>query len=85
VKLTVLYFAALREALKLEREQVLVPPQVRDVSDLRRWLCARGGVWAEQLGPDRVLRVAVNRGLAGADSVLTEGAEVAYFPPVTGG
>ena len=85
MKLTVLYFAALREALQLDREQVQLPPEVRDVTELRHWLCARGGVWAEQLGSDRAVRVAVNRSLAGADAALTDGAEVAYFPPVTGG
>jgi molybdopterin synthase sulfur carrier subunit len=31
------------------------------------------------------VRVAINRSLAGADAALTDGAEVAYFPPVTGG
>jgi molybdopterin converting factor small subunit len=35
MKLTILYFASLREALGLDRETVEIPSQVKTVGDLR--------------------------------------------------
>jgi len=85
MKITILYFAALREALGVERETVDLPSDVATAAALRGWLCARGGVWAEVLADGRSLRIAIDRKLAGPESALTEGIEVAVFPPVTGG
>lgn len=85
MKITILYFAALREALGTERESVDVPVEVQTASELRTWLARRGGVWSEALAPGRALRMAVNRKLADPETQLSEGAEVAVFPPVTGG
>jgi molybdopterin synthase sulfur carrier subunit len=45
----------------------------------------RGSPWADILSKDRVLRCALNQQMVSADTVLLEGAEVAFFPPVTGG
>ena len=45
----------------------------------------RGGAWAEALAEHRALRVAVDQAMAAADAPLRDGAEVAFFPPVTGG
>ncbi|MBU6189398.1 MAG: molybdopterin converting factor subunit 1 [Betaproteobacteria bacterium] len=85
MKITMLYFAALREALGTERESVDVPAEVQSAGELRAWLAHRGGVWSEALAPGRALRMAVNRKLADPETPLAEGAEVAVFPPVTGG
>lgn len=85
MKITVLYFAALREALKVDRERLDIPDSVRSAAELRQWLCDRGGAWADQLGRDKAVRVAINRSMATAESILVDGAEVAFFPPVTGG
>jgi sulfur-carrier protein len=85
MQLTILFFASLREALGSGREVVSVPPTVRDVAALRAWLMARGGVWQEVLAPGRAVRVAVDQTMAGEASALHEGAEIAFFPPVTGG
>ena len=48
-------------------------------------LRARGGVWAEELGAGRAFRVAVNQSIVALDTALPDNAEVAIFPPVTGG
>ncbi len=85
MKITMLYFAALREALGTERESVELPGEVQTAGELRTWLARRGGVWSEALAPGRSLRLAVNRKLADPDAPLFEGTEVAVFPPVTGG
>jgi molybdopterin synthase sulfur carrier subunit len=85
MKITVLYFASLRETLGIDRESVVLPPHVQTAAHLRAWLCARGGVWSELLAEGRALRMAVDRKLASADTPLADGTEVAVFPPVTGG
>lgn len=85
MKLRVLYFAALREALGCEGETVEPPATVATLGELRVWLARRGGVWAEALAPGRNLRAALGQRLARADTALVDGAEVAFFPPVTGG
>ena len=85
MKINVLFFAGLREALGTGREAIELPPGVDTAEGLRAHLCGRGGAWAQALGNGRALRVAVDQALAGPDSPIREGAEVAFFPPVTGG
>jgi len=85
MRITLLYFARLREAFGIEREEVTLPQEVRDVEALSRWLRGRGGVWELELAPGRAWRVAVDQQMASAATVLRDGAEVAVFPPVTGG
>jgi molybdopterin synthase sulfur carrier subunit len=79
------YLARLREALGADGERVDLPPDVGTVRALRDWLAARGGAWARELAPNRLVRVAVNHQLADGDTPVRTGDEVAWFPPVTGG
>ena len=85
MKVEVLYFAGLREAVGTAREALELPPGVDTAGGLRAWLRARGGSWAEALAETRTLRLAVDQAMAGPDARLHDGAEVAFFPPVTGG
>jgi len=85
MKITVLYFARLREALGRDRETLELPPGVTTVGELRAWLVGRGAPWAEAFTEIRRIRAAVAQQMAGDDTRLAEGAEVAFFPPVTGG
>lgn len=85
MKINVLFFASLRESLDIGREELDLPESVVTVAQLRQWLAARGPAWADALAPEKTVRVAVNQGLADADTELKAGAEVAFFPPVTGG
>lgn len=83
--ITVLYFARLREALATGSEQLVLPSAVQNLHDLRGLLAARGGTWAQELAPNRVVRGAVNQSLADGDTHIADGDEIAFFPPVTGG
>jgi molybdopterin synthase sulfur carrier subunit len=85
LKVEVLYFASLREAVGTAHESVDLPPGVATAGALRAHLRARGGVWAEALAESRPLRVAVDQAMASVEAPLRDGAEVAFFPPVTGG
>jgi molybdopterin synthase sulfur carrier subunit len=83
--ITVLYFARLREALGTGSEQIALPGNVRDLDGLRALLIARGGAWERELTGNKALRAAVNQTVAGGDTRIADGDEVAFFPPVTGG
>ena len=85
MKVTVLYFARLREAIGRERETLELPSDVATVGALRQWLIARGAPWAEAFTEIRRIRAAVAQDMAADETRLSEGAEVAFFPPVTGG
>lgn len=77
------FFASLREALG-PHEQVQVPPGTT-LGELRDQLIASSPRHAEALARTRMLRGAVNQVMCAEACVVPEGAEVAFFPPVTGG
>jgi len=81
--LRVLYFARLRERFGVAEESLDFAGAT--AADLVAALQARGGAWAEELAAGRAFRVAVNQDIVALDAVLPDGAEVAIFPPVTGG
>ncbi|WP_369951940.1 molybdopterin converting factor subunit 1 [Limnohabitans sp. TS-CS-82] len=77
------YFASIREAIGQGGETLRT--QATTLNALRDELMARGGAYAEVLAPGRAVRTALNQDLCDGDAVLSEGCEVAFFPPVTGG
>jgi molybdopterin converting factor subunit 1 len=81
--LHMLYFARLRERFGVAEEALDFAGKT--VADLVAQLQARGDVWAEELAAGRAFRVAVNQDVVALDAALGENAEVAIFPPVTGG
>lgn len=78
-------FASLRETLGVSFETLPLPNETRTAADVLRVLRARGGAWAEALSETSAFRIAINQSMAGIDSLVPDGAEVALFPPVTGG
>ena len=78
------YFASLRESLGVGDEQIELPAGVHDLPGLTRWLQARGNTWADALA-DKRLQAAINQEIVKADATVTDGDEIAWFPPVTGG
>lgn len=83
MKIRIRYFASLREALGAGEELEL--PEALTIGALRDRLVERGGRHAELLGGARPVRCALNQTMASDRDLVTEGAEVAFFPPVTGG
>lgn len=77
----VLYFARLREALGCAEETLAQTPE--HVAALLQFLQARDQHW--QLALSNNVLCAVNQTLARPDTLLHDGDEVAFFPPVTGG
>ena len=83
MKIQVRYFASLREALGAS--EAVEMPAGSSVGALRDVLLALGGRHAELLARGRAVRCALNQALCDELAPLSDGAEVAFFPPVTGG
>ena len=83
ITVQVRYFASLREALGAAEAVSL--PAGSSLGGLRDALIARGGRHAEALARGRALRCALNQLMADEATGVPDGAEVAFFPPVTGG
>jgi len=79
------YFASIRESLGRAHEQVAADAGITTVATLVDKLIAQHGErWSKVLREGRVL-MAVNQAVARPDTVVRDGDEVAFFPPVTGG
>ena len=83
MKIHIKYFASIREEIGRGGEEWVTAAST--LEQLREVLLARGGAYAEALAPGRALRMALNQVIADGAAVLSAGAEVAFFPPVTGG
>ncbi|MBV5286880.1 MAG: molybdopterin converting factor subunit 1 [Methyloversatilis discipulorum] len=84
MKIKVLYFAALREALGSPGETIELPENATTLAAVRALIAGRGGDW-DKLAQMKNLRAAVNQRMAEPDAAVADGDEVAFFPPVTGG
>lgn len=83
MKVNLKYFASIREAIGQSSESVAT--QAPTLQALRDELIARGGAYADALAHGRAVRMALNQDLCEDSAALSEGCEVAFFPPVTGG
>ena len=83
MKIQLRYFASLREALG--NSETFELQSICTVAQLRDQLIARGEPHASALARTRALRTALNQTLCEESVELSDGAELAFFPPVTGG
>ena len=83
MKIQLRYFASLREALG--SGEALDVAAGTTVGQVRDALIARGEPHAAALARGRALRAALNQTMCAEATELTDGAELAFFPPVTGG
>lgn len=80
----VLFFARLREQLECEQLE-LEWCEGLSVATLRQRLIEENGdLWQQVLGADNIL-TAVDQVVVSASHPITDGTEIAFFPPVTGG
>tara|TARA_A100000164_G_scaffold313940_1_gene292975 strand:+ start:303 stop:560 length:258 start_codon:yes stop_codon:yes gene_type:complete len=85
MNVNVKFFASLREKLGISEEILELSSDFKTIDDVYNLLISRGGVWIEALGNKKGIRVAVEREMAEFSALLSDGCEVAFFPPVTGG
>lgn len=83
MKVQVRYFASLREALGTGES--VEAAEGSTVAQLRDALIARGAPHAQALARGRAVRTALDQTLCPETALLRDGAELAFFPPVTGG
>lgn len=83
--LTLLYFAWVRERIGTGQEMLDLPPAIETAGALLDWLATRSPGHAAALAERDRIRVALDDEFAGPDAPLAGVAEVAIFPPVTGG
>ena len=81
----VLYFAWLREKTGIGQEELCLPAGVDTPRALAGWLAGRGPGYAAAFADMALIRCAVDREFVDLDAKLGSAAEVAFFPPVTGG
>jgi molybdopterin converting factor subunit 1 len=80
--ITLLYFAAVRELVRIDEERVVLPDDVVTVGDLAAFVAKRHAALEGRLASVRFAR---NEAFATNDEVLAEGDVVALIPPVAGG
>ena len=83
MRITVKYFASIREAIGVSSERVVC--EATTVGALRDRLIAKGAPYAEVLAHGRSVRTALNQVMCDESTRLADDSEVAFFPPVTGG
>ena len=79
------YFARLKETLKYSTEDLALPADVTSILKLKAFLAKRGDVWSDMLMGKLMVRAAINHALVDDLATISDGDEVAFFPPVTGG
>ncbi|QWD33085.1 molybdopterin converting factor subunit 1 [Polynucleobacter paneuropaeus] len=85
MKIQLRFFAALREKLGVSQESIDIPDDIKTIDDLKNYLCKRNALWSEVLTGNQVIRCALNQVMVDSSTPLSDDAEVAFFPPVTGG
>ncbi|MAR92816.1 MAG: molybdopterin converting factor subunit 1 [Pseudomonadota bacterium] len=80
----VLFFARVRDQAGRAELELPLPDGVQDLGQLMAVLSQRDEKLQQALSDPRLL-MALNQEMAGPDTTVEEGDEVAFFPPVTGG
>ena len=83
MNVTIKYFASIREAIGQASE--LRETSAATLAALRDELLAASPAHAASLARGKAVRMAVNQVMSEESAPLTDGCEVAFFPPVTGG
>ena len=84
-RITLRYFAWVREKVGRGEEVVTLPGDVATIGDLIGWLQSRGPEYGHAFERASVIRAAVDRTHVKHSARLDGVREVAFFPPVTGG
>ena len=81
----IVYFAWVRERIGKAEEELELPAGIATVADLMAWLSGRGEEYSHAFENPKVIRAALDRSHARAETAITGAREIAFFPPMTGG
>ena len=81
----IVYFAWVRERIGKAEEELGLPAGIATVADQMAWLSGRGEEYAHAFENPKVIRAALDRSHARAETAITGAREIAFFPPMTGG
>jgi len=81
MKITVLFFASLRDYAGMKSVEIDLSPETT-VQSLKRYLAKS---YPGLSDPMKTVLVAINHEFGFDENVIPDGAEVALFPPVSGG
>jgi molybdopterin synthase sulfur carrier subunit len=79
------YFAWVRERIGKAEEDLDLPDGIATVGDLMAWLAAKGDGYAFAFENPKIIRAAIDKSHVRPDALVARAAEVAFFPPMTGG
>ncbi len=79
------YFAWVRERVGKPEEDIELPASVTTAAELMTWLAGRGEEYAYAFENPKVIRVAIDRTHVPPGAPIKAAAEIAFFPPMTGG
>ena len=84
-RMKLLYFAWVREHIGKAEEDIALPKNINNISELLTWLALQSDGHASALCDTQRLRVAVNQTYVKSEHIIQDSDEIAIFPPVTGG
>jgi sulfur-carrier protein len=85
MRVKIVYFAWLRERIGTPSETLDIPETVKTAGALVAWLATLSDEHADALVVPSIIRVAVDQDVIEPDELLGTPAEIALFPPMTGG
>lgn len=80
----IVFFASLREALGVDALDLQISAPCRVSALISQLVDQHSPEWLEILSAENI-RIAVNQDMINEDVNVSDGNEVAFFPPVTGG
>jgi len=86
MKINVLFFASVREMVGINAKEVDIHDSENSPHKLLNFLVkSEQGSWISLHKDKHLIRLAINQELADWNDLLSDGDELAFFPPITGG
>ncbi len=79
------YFGWVRSRIGISKEEISLPTHIDTVALLIDFLQTRGSGYLQAFEDIGTIRAAVNQEIVPHETKISEGDEVALFPPMTGG